>query len=249
MIDTTKLSLAELIQHATLLLDELNYSEGTKYRYVCNWKHLQKYANTRNYNVFSSELGEAFLLDSYGIKQGNKLSSSQVFKVRSVKVLNEYLQHQTFRKCHQSTGRKVPNQFKNILMEYIHEQKVRQLSKRTIKNKEILIIRFLCFLDKGNMIDISSLCSIDVFSYLDTLNDYSNSTKSGIIFILRDYLAFLVSKGCVESGLNKLFPVILSNKFERIPSYYSTEEILKILLQVDRNTEIGRRDYIVLILE
>lgn len=248
MIDTTKLSLAELIRQATLLLDELNYSEGTKNRYVCNWKHLLEYANTQKYNVFSSELGKAFLLDSYGIKEGNKLSSSQVFKVRCVKVLNDFIQHQIFRKCHQPIGRKVPSQFQNILMEYIHEQKVLELSKRTIKSKEISIVRFLCFLDKGNMIDISSLRSSDVYSYLDTLNGYSNSTRSGIIFTLRDYLAFLVSREYVESGLDKLFPVILSNKFERIPSYYSTEEIQEILLQVDRNTKIGRRDYIVLIL-
>lgn len=248
MIDTTKISLTELIQQTTQFLNELNYSEGTKCQYIRNWGHLQNYANRRNYNTFSSELGDEFLLNYYGIKQGNKLSASQVFKVRCVKVLNEFIQHQRFHKCHQPIGRKVPNQFQNILMEYIHEQKVFRLSQRTIKGKEISIIRFLRFLDKDNMIDISSLCSSDVFSYLDTLNEYSSSTRSGIIFTLRDYLAFLVSKEYVGSGLNQLFPIIFSNKFERIPSYYSTEEIQKILLQVDRNTKIGRRDYIILIL-
>ncbi|WP_312099400.1 site-specific integrase [Niallia sp.] len=85
-------------------------------------------------------------------------------------------------------------------------------------------------------------------AYLETLGEYSNSTKAGILFNLRDFLSFLVSQGYVESQLNQLFPVIRSNKFERIPSFYSTEEIQRILLTVDRNTKIGRRDYIVLIL-
>lgn len=48
--------------------------------------------------------------------------------------------------------------------------------------------------------------------------------------------------------LNDLFPVIFSNKFERVPSYYSTDEVHTILCQVDRNTEFGRRDYLILLL-
>src|SRR5690625_3968843 len=115
MIDSTKLTLTELIQQATLFLDDLNYSDGTKNDYVRIWKHLRKYADTRSDNVFSLELRKAFLSDYYGIKQGIKLSSSQVFKVRCVYVLNEYLRHQTFRKCHQPMEHKVPNQFNNIL--------------------------------------------------------------------------------------------------------------------------------------
>jgi integrase len=45
-----------------------------------------------------------------------------------------------------------------------------------------------------------------------------------------------------------LFPVIFSNKFETIPSYYSTEEIREILICIDRDTVIGRRDYLVMLL-
>jgi integrase/recombinase XerD len=248
MIDTTNLNLSELIQQATLHLNELEYSEGTKNRYVLNWKHLLKYAVTRKHNMFSMELGYTFLSDYYGIKQGNKLSSSQVFKVRCINVLNEFHQNKTFRKCHQPIGQQVPTKFISILDKYIQAQKNLELSARTIQGKQIRIIHFLCFLDKRNLIDINTLVAYDVLAYLETLSKYSNSTKSVILFNLRDFLSFLVSQGNVESQLSQLFPVILSNKFERIPSFYSTEEIQKILLTVDRNTEIGRRDYIVLIL-
>lgn len=248
MMDTTNLNLSELIQQATFHLNELEYSEGTKNRYVLNWKHLLKYAEKRKLNTFSMELGRTFLSDYYGINQGTKLSSAQVFKVRCIHVLNEFQQSKTFRKCHQPIGQQAPTQFNSILDEYILEQKNLELSARTIQGKQIKIINFLCFLDKRKLIDINALVSYDVLAYLETLSEYSNSTKSGILFNLRDFLAFLVLKGHVEPQLNTLFPVILSNKFERIPSFYSTEEIQKILLSVDRNTEIGRRDYIVLIL-
>jgi len=68
------------------------------------------------------------------------------------------------------------------------------------------------------------------------------------MFSLRDFLLFLHSEGYVKEPLNNLFPVIFSNKYERLPSYYSTEEIHTILCQVDRNTVIGRRDYLILVL-
>jgi integrase len=47
--------------------------------------------------------------------------------------------------------------------------------------------------------------------------------------------------------LNELFPTIFTNKLERLPSYYSADEMHAILCQVDRNTEFGRRDYLVLL--
>lgn len=48
--------------------------------------------------------------------------------------------------------------------------------------------------------------------------------------------------------MNDLFPVISSYKFDRLPSYYSTEEVNSLLCQVDRNSTIGRRDYLILLL-
>ncbi len=248
MTDNTNISLANLIQQATLYLNELNYSEGTKYHYRLKWKHLQIYAKSKNRNNFSLELGKSFLSDYYGIEQGMKLSTSQVFKVRCIKVLEEYRQHKLFHKCHQTVGRQVPNQYKLILEEYIQLQKELQLSTRTLQDKQIKIIHFLSYLDRENLNNFNNLMPNDVMAYLGTLSEYASASRSSILFTLRDFLAFLFSKGYSESPLARLFPVIFTNKFERIPSYYSIEEIQKILKQVDRNTEIGRRDYLVLLL-
>jgi integrase/recombinase XerD len=244
----TNITLSKLIQQATLYLDELNYSEGSKYQYILKWKHLQSYAKTKNYDKFSMELGKDFLSDYYDIKEGMKLSTSQVFKVRCVKVLEEFSQYKSFLKCHQPIGKQVPHQFKNLFEEYIQLQKELQLSARTLQEKQIKIIHFLSFLDKKNLIDLNNLMPNNVMDYLGTLSEYASATRSGILFSLRDFLAFLYSKGYTKSSLHRLFPVIITNKLERIPSYYSIEEIQKILEQVDRYTDIGRRDYIVLLL-
>ena len=54
MSDTTNLT--ELIQQANQHLVDLKYSEGTIYQYRLVWKHLMKYAETKNYESFSLKL-------------------------------------------------------------------------------------------------------------------------------------------------------------------------------------------------
>jgi len=193
-------------------------------------------------------MGKAFLSDHFSIESDMKLSASQVFKVRCIKVLEEYRQNTSFQKCNQSAGRQVPSQFKHVFEEYNQLQKGLMLSSRTLKGKKIQLIHFLCYLDGKKINSFKNLISNDVMSYLGTISKYASTTRSGVLFTLRDFLAFLFSKGYTESPLNKLFPVIFTNKFERIPSYYSVEEVQEILKQVDRDTEFGRRDYIVLLL-
>ena len=133
MNNTTAISLADLIHQATQHLDELNYSKGTKQHYTLKWSHLHKYAKSRNCNTFSLELGREFLESYYGIKKGMKLSSSQVFSVRVVKVLYEFMNHNSFHKCHQTEGKQAPNQFNSVFKEYTQLQQEIPLSKSTIQ--------------------------------------------------------------------------------------------------------------------
>jgi len=248
MNNTTGISLANLIQQATQHLYELNYAEGTKKHYTLKWGHLLKYANNKNCGAFSLELGYEFLESYYGIKKGMKLSTSQVFSVRTVKVLDEFMYNNNFHKCHQAKGKQSPQQFNSVLEEYIQLQQEIQLSKRTIQYKQIQLIAFLTFISRQEVNRIQELTSRHVLLYINTLSAYSQATKSGILFTLRDFLAFLHSKGYINEPINNLFPVIFSNKFESIPSYYSTEEIKKILNCINRDTIVGRRDYLVMLL-
>jgi len=118
MNNTTIISIVELIHEAKLHLDKLNYTEGSKQRYILKWGHLLKYAESKNCRTFSLELGYKFLESHYGIKKDIKLSMSQVFTVRTIKVLDEFMHSHNFDKCHHSKGKQVPYQFNSVLDEY-----------------------------------------------------------------------------------------------------------------------------------
>ncbi|MBT4289408.1 MAG: tyrosine-type recombinase/integrase [Deltaproteobacteria bacterium] len=242
------ISLAELIDKAKRQLDLLGYAERTKKYYTLNWRNFLNYAEQRGHNYFSKQLGIAFLKDCYGIKSGIKLTTSQVYQVRTVTILGEILDHNHFLRCHQKPGKQTPKQFHKLVEKFEKQQIENNILKQTIRRKKSILTRFLIFLDGLKITDIKTLSSHEVLSYLGTLEKYSSSTKSGIMFALRQFLFFLHSEGAIKEPLNNLFPVIFSNKYEKIPSYYSVDEIHAILCQVDRNTEFGRRDYLILLL-
>ncbi len=247
-MDHTTISLTELINNAKTHLDLLGYTEGTKKHYIYKWKHLLMYAEQNGDTHYSKELGEEFLATYYGIKGDKKLSESQVFKVRTITVLGDLLEHNCFRKCHQKAGKQPPQQFINVLDKYQKRQQEKNLSARTICGKKIILVRFLSHLEKQELTDIRDLTSSEVLSYLPTLAKFRNNTRSGILFSIRNFLLFLYSEGYITEPLNDLFAVIISNKFDRLPSYYSTEEVNNLLCQVDRNSTVGCRDYLILLL-
>ena len=247
MSDIT-ISLEELIANAKKKLSLLGYAASTKNLYSNYWNHFLLYAEEKCEKHFTKKLGYSFLKDRYGIKNGMKRSPSQVFKIRIVTILDEMLEHDCFYKCHQKTGKQVPPEFHEVLDKYEKLQLEKSISERTINSKKIILIRCLNYLKTEGITDITNLTANEVLSYLSTLAEYSNNTKSSILFALRNFLLFLHENDYVKDALNDLLPVILSNKDERLPSYYSTDEIGAILCQVDRNTEFGRRDYLILIL-
>lgn len=247
-MDHTTISLPELISNSDRQLYLLGYAEGTKRRYRLIWHRFSVYAAQNGQTYFSRDLGTSFLEDYYQIKSGMNLSGSQVFKVRTIAVLGEMLDRNCFFKCHHKKGSQSSPQFHDILNEYKNLQREKGLSERTICGKKIILIRFLNYLNEQNVTDIGRLTSLDVLSYLNTLEQFRTNTRSGILFCLRNFLFFLYSEGYLREPLNDLFPVIFSNKFERFPSHYSTDEVHAILCQVDRNTTVGRRDYLVLLL-
>lgn len=244
----TIISLFELITKAKKHLDQLSYAESTQKNYELIWNHFLEYSDTKGQVYFSKKLGNEFLKAYYQIQIGKRLSASQVFKVRAITILSEILEHNSFLICHQKPSKASPQQFHNVLTKYEAQQVKQRLSKETIFGKKNIIVRFLDFLDKQGITELKSLTSSEVLLYLNTLDKYSNQSRSGILFTLRNFLLFLHSEEVTKSTLHDLFPVIFTQKNERLPSYYSTKEINSILRQVDRNTEFGRRDYLVLLL-
>lgn len=242
------ITLTELITRATENLYTLNYSKGTISHYCNTWNLLKKYASSKGISTFSLNLGMQFLSDYYGIASDVKLSHFHVSLIRRIKILEEFKNSSRFCLCHQKNPKKVPVRFEKILKSYQKIQNDLQLSQKTIQSKSFKIKNFLIFLNKKRIGNLDKLSVSHIYDYCNSLRDYSSLTKSDILFTLRDFLKFLYRENLITKEASNVFPIIVSNKFERIPSFYTKTEVSKLLSYVDRQTKIGKRDYAVLIL-
>lgn len=242
------ITLTELITRATEHLLNLNYCESTVSLYRTTWNLLKKYASDKRISVFTLNLGMQFLSDHYGIDPNAKLPHFHVSLIRRIKVLEEFKNTSRFRLCHQKDPKKVPVQFEKIFKSYQKLCHDLQLAQKTIQSKSFIVTNFLIYLNDKEISNFGDLSTTNIYGYVKSQEGYSSLTKSGILFTLRDFLKFLYTKDLIAKDVSNVFPIIISNKFERITSFYSKTEINKLLDCVDRQTKIGKRDYAVLIL-
>lgn len=138
--------------------------------------------------------------------------------------------------------------FLDTLEDYLNLKEFGILSPLTISSKRLTIISFMNYLGDNNVKDFHHCTQKNVIGYLTSLANLSSSTISGRTFILRHFFNYLNGKNLTLFSGNELFPVIFTNKRERIFSFYSLEEIRRIVSALNRSTPYGTRDFIVVLL-
>lgn len=118
----------------------------------------------------------------------------------------------------------------------------------SISLKQQIVRDFLFFAENEQIHTISGLSQTTVLNYLETRNELSPSTKSGIIITLRDFFRYLMIEAILSKDLSVNLKVANNGKFEHLPSAYSTNEIRSVLSSVDRTTPGGKKDYAVILL-
>jgi integrase/recombinase XerD len=246
--DTVNYSLTDLISDATVYMDKLNYSRKSILDYNRLWKHFLDYSESKSHSFYSSRLGDEFLEDYYKITKGIKLKPSQVYKVRIIRVLYDYIVHGQFKKCYRYTKKDAPNQFKEILSDFSDCGIRKGLHPNTVMIKYDQMKLFMEYLDLKHIDSILSLNSEYVLGFTKSLYKYSNRTKSTLLYTLREFLTFLFENRYITEPLGELFHVITTNRYEKNPSLYSKCELNKIVESINRNTATGCRDYAMMIL-
>lgn len=138
--------------------------------------------------------------------------------------------------------------YSHTLEQYLDLEEFRCLSPLTISAKRVTITSFVNYLGDHNVRDFPHCTQKNVTGYLSSLAHLSRSTITGRTFILRHFFNFLGNRNITLFSGDELFPVIFTNKRERILSFYSIEEMRRIVSSIDRSTSYGKRDFAVVLL-
>ena len=115
------------------------------------------------------------------------------------------------------------------------------LCEKTIKRKIHEVTKLLLYIEAKDIPDFYAFNIQEIYNYINSL-EYATQTKSGLQFTFREFFCTLNNFGMSPFDGYQVFPVIFTNKRDRILSHYSTDEIKNIISQIDIDTPNGLRD-------
>ena len=239
----------QLVDEATKYLSALGYSSVSVHHYSLTWNQLLKYSSKCNVEYFTLDFGMKFLEEMYDIRELAHSSQHQKYIIRKIKVLNDFMLSHSCARHYKINPVIIPSQLSSLYNNYSNHLKYKNQKDKTILIKLSRLKTFFDFLNKMGIIEIGSIKQSVMIDFLSFLNSkYTSSGRSNILYTLRDFLKFSSAINLVPQGLESTFQVIYTNKHERLPSFYSKEEVNRLLDSVDRKTITGRKDYAILLL-
>lgn len=208
----------------------------TGYKYVFN--SIEKFLRQRGYHNYSKEAGQK-LLDEYLLNKGRNDYYKNLHTV--ISRMNDIIECE-WNIRHSDNGRKFrfSNEFQQLLEEYCSFQQGKGLRESTLINKRYAISWFLdeltaiqCeFPDQISPGKVSLACI--------GITDHSHWNE------IRNFMSFLSENGYVKADYSTIVPHF--SKPYILPSVYTEDEIRRIENAVDKNTDVGKRDYAMLLL-
>lgn len=143
-----------------------------------------------------------------------------------------------------------PNPLEQIVLNYgkfLSDQ--RGLSQVTINNYSPIAQRFLenRFGTGKVCLQDLSVCDISRFIVGYSPTAWPGGTQQTAT-VLRSFFGFLLQDGKITHNLAASVPAVASYRLTKLPMYLEPAQVEKLLNSCDRNSQIGRRDYAVLLL-
>lgn len=136
-----------------------------------------------------------------------------------------------------------------ILKKYLNTLENKALSKDYIARNRREITIFFKYLWSKKVINTTKVTNEEIYNFINILEKYSLGTKYNIVSKIRNFFKFMYDFQYTKMDLSLTIPRMKINHNNKIPhTIWSSEEIHLILNAVDRNTNIGKRDYAILMM-
>ena len=238
------ISFANLIKKAKKLMEEQNYTKGTITQYSTVWNQYYKYCYSKKIYSYTREYRKEFVFKQYGFDIENPITRNHKNIVRKLNIIDNISKNLdifSYPKKNNLIILKKDNDTYNAYLKYLYDKKY---SEKTIINRKHSLKLLLNHLQNT---EIKNIQKSDIYNFINNLK-YKLTTKTLITENTKYFLNYLFDNNIISFSGNEVFPVINQNKRSTLISYYTKEEIVKILNEVDVSTKSGKRDYLILLL-
>lgn len=228
------------------LRDQLSYKYVTIRHYRSRWRPVKEYMDRRNLELINPQVCKNFLLELYKGRFHTELTENEKLIEKSVLVLSEFIETGMFKpKC---KVRYLDGPTGKFMKEFLAYKRSRRLKEVTLEKIESHLSTFNFWLSANRIQGINDISYPHIIAFIKTLAVNKKALIHDTLMDLRGLFTFLYENKSITENLAIFIPKDNYQKQAKLPSYYTDQEIQKLLMSVDRGTIVGKRDYAILVL-
>jgi site-specific recombinase XerD len=175
----------------------------------------------------------------------NNLLHEDREKIRSIQVLDDYLilgyiRRRTIAPVKHTLYGEIGLQMQKLIT---HLQSLRR-SSVTIKDYELYLNRFLVFLNQSGVYSMNGISERHILEFLST----TENNKINVVSSLRGLFRFWFESHITDGHFEDILRSYKWVKREKIPSFFTADEVHDIEESVDKSSGVGKRNFAMLLL-
>lgn len=238
---------SEMENKVTAFLEELNNLQFSKEIIQKYTYHLNKFKDFCYRNNITDFLSDSTFSNFFKSISNNSKYSINYFN-KTLNKFKHFSLYGTFKLVNRANCSSIKSsEFNNCLRSFEKFLKQSEIRETTLKLQYRSVRQFLIFLEENNIQSFSQISVNCIFKYINS-SKLAHATKYGRAQIIKKFLNFTYSKNITNFSGKQLFPKIKRNPNERILSFYSVQEVEKLIKTIDADTSIGKRDYAIILI-
>lgn len=128
------------------------------------------------------------------------------------------------------------------LMDEFRQELLKKLGSGTVRVGMVIVRQFLHFLEQSGTTDAARITTKNVLDFVRQEAPNHKGSMAKLLRTMRKFVRFLRSKGIVDLDADRFLENAGRCRQKALPCF-TDDELLLIFNQIDRSTDMGRRDY------
>lgn len=243
--------LNDAIQHFREYIVQ-NHGEDSKTAqlYIRIADDFQRYASSKENALSPEQVIHEYYSMTVGVSPFEAPpSKSKERYARAIRMIQDFLYNEEPKRRYVNHTFDCPIPYQATLSRYETLMKNDQKSFGTIRTRSGRMKVFFAFLAERKCVVLQDLTPELFADYISSLNNrYSSQGKASLLYTLRNFFSYNEFSEMLMFEPLPFLSGIHSRKHERLPSFYTAEEVKRILNAVDRNSPWGKTVYLMMIL-
>lgn len=233
-----------LLRRFSEKLREMGYAEDSIQSRIQRFrKGLREFMRSKDSMVFDAEIGKAYLLS---IEDKEMTPNYYSVHYRDIKSLTDFLERKEFKNRYPLNDRTFEaDELGCLMLQFIKEQENLNKAKCTVDGFKRILRYFVDYLDSVGVSTIEDVTLDHVVTFIDS----SQLGRPAHINTMRVFFRFLNENGIFPNSFCDFIRSFrIDHGSSRLPSAYTEEEVRTIENSVERLSNIGIRNYAMLLL-